>query len=134
MLYGIWPGGDGKSWKWAAEVGGHYWRTAADIKNSWQSVLYNFDVAYSVPNIQRATRPGRYTFLDQMVVGVAPNGTGDQPGSHGGVPGPGLSASETVAHMSKPWPFLPCASRAPCLHSLTLPLPFSPGRRVQACG
>ena len=30
MLYGIWPGGMGKSWKWSAEVGGHYWRTAND--------------------------------------------------------------------------------------------------------
>ena len=29
MLYGVWPGGMGKSWKWGAEVGGHYWRTAA---------------------------------------------------------------------------------------------------------
>ena len=32
-IYGVWPGGMGKSWKWAAAAGGHYWRTAADIKN-----------------------------------------------------------------------------------------------------
>ena len=37
MLYGIWPGGMGKSWKWGANVGGHYWRTAADIMNVWDS-------------------------------------------------------------------------------------------------
>eukprot|EP01050_Picozoa_sp_SAG11_P013929 SAG11_NODE_1666_length_4494_cov_53.554949_1_plen_578_part_00 len=99
MLYGIWPGGLGKSWKWSAEVGGHYWRTAADIKNGWASVTHNFDTAYSVPNIDSYTKPGRYTFLDQMVVGVPGGGHGDD-GHKGGVPGPGLSATEMVAHMS----------------------------------
>ena len=101
MIYGIWPGGMGKSWKWAAVAGGHYWRTAADIQNSWKAVLHNFDTAYSIPAIEAFTSPGRYSFLDQMVVGVAPNGTGDHPGAKsGGVPGPGLSPSETVSHFS----------------------------------
>ena len=88
----------GKSWKWGAEVGGHYWRTAADIMNDWKNVLHNFDTAYSIPSIETKTVPGHYTFLDQMVVGVAPNGTGDRSahGPKGGVPGPGLSPSETV--------------------------------------
>ena len=83
-------------------MGGHYWRTAADIRNGWKWVLHNFDTAYSVPSIETKTVPGHYTFLDQMVVGVAANGTGDQSahGPKGGVPGPGLSPSETVAHMS----------------------------------
>merc|ERR1712232_86343 len=98
----------GKSWKWGADVGAHYWRTAADIMNAWDSthhlpspgsVLHNFDVAYSIPDISRITVPGRYTFLDQMVVGVAPNGTGDEH-RKGGVPGPGLNHEEAQAHMS----------------------------------
>lgn len=46
--------------------------------------MHNFDVAYSVPEIASRTAPGRYTFLDQMVVGVAPNGHGDN-GHKGGV-------------------------------------------------
>ena len=99
MLYGIWPGGMGKSWKWSADVGGHYWRTAADIKNSWKSVTHNFDTAFSIPDIDSFTSPGRYTFLDQMVVGVPGGGHGDD-GHKGGVPGPGLSATEMVSHMS----------------------------------
>lgn len=41
------PGGMGKSWKWSAEVGGHYWRTANDIRNSWESVLHNFVSMYT---------------------------------------------------------------------------------------
>lgn len=40
-------------------------------------VLHNFDTAYSIPDISSKTGPGRFTFLDQMVVGVAANGTGD---------------------------------------------------------
>ena len=61
--------------------------------------LHNFDTAYSIPDIDRYTVPGRYTFLDQMVVGVPGNGTGDD-GHKGGVPGPGLTFDETQAHMS----------------------------------
>eukprot|EP00039_Didymoeca_costata_P013186 m.196401 g.196401 ORF g.196401 m.196401 type:complete len:223 (+) comp15700_c0_seq2:278-946(+) len=73
MIYGIWPGGMGKSWKWGAASGGHYWRTARDIKNDWEDVLFNFDTPYSVPDIASYTKPGGYTFLDQMVVGVVPH-------------------------------------------------------------
>ena len=105
MIYGVWSAGIGKSWKWAAEIGAHYWRTATDIYNAWDepvkggppffqgsgSVLHNFDMAYSVPNIDRYTSPGHYTFLDQMVLGVVPG--------HG-IAGPGLSFSEAQAHMT----------------------------------
>jgi hypothetical protein len=59
-------------------------------------VLHNFDTAYSIPEISTKTRPGRYTFLDQMVVGVVP----DSASHHGGIGGPGLTYDETVAHMS----------------------------------
>jgi alpha-galactosidase len=108
MVYGIWPNGEGKSWKWAADVGGSYWRTASDISNSWDlstpgqprsptggSVLHNFDVAYSIPEIAQKTGPGKFTFLDQMVVGVVPD-----PSKPRMVPGPGLSDTEAQAHMS----------------------------------
>jgi hypothetical protein len=39
MLFGVWSGGGGHSWKWAAEVGGHYWRMGSDSYDSWFSVL-----------------------------------------------------------------------------------------------
>lgn len=63
------------------------------------SVLHNFDVAYSIPDIASRTGPGHFTFLDQMVVGVAANGHGDNH-HKGGVPGPGLNHDETQAHMT----------------------------------
>jgi alpha-galactosidase len=53
MAYGIWAGGMGKSWKWAAGVGGQYWRVSRDIRMygspqlTWEEgVLFNFDTAY----------------------------------------------------------------------------------------
>ena len=106
MLFGIWSAGIGKSWKWSSDVGGHYWRTATDIYNQWSGpiesttpfwqgsggVLHNFDTAYSIPDIANKTQPGHYTFLDQMVVGVAPGGKS--------IRGPGLTFHETQAHMS----------------------------------
>ena len=92
MLYGVWCS-PAHSWKWASKAGGHYWRLAGDIYDSWSAVLRQWDVAYSIPNIDRFTRPGRYSFLDQMVVG-------DVPGRRGSAYGAGLSHDETVAHMS----------------------------------
>ena len=93
MLFGVWSGGLGKPWKWAAEVGGNYWRTTTDIYNDWDSVLHNFDVTYSIPGIDRYTAPGHYTFLDQMVVGVVPNRSAS-------IHGPGLTDVEMVSHLS----------------------------------
>eukprot|EP01052_Picozoa_sp_SAG31_P033470 SAG31_NODE_3788_length_3881_cov_1.735590_3_plen_240_part_00 len=104
-LFAVWSAGIGKSWKWSADIGGHYWRTATDIYNVWDrptegsapfwqgsgSVLHNFDMAYSIPGIDQYTKPGQYTFLDQMVVGVVPG--------HG-ISGPGLTFSEAQAHMT----------------------------------
>eukprot|EP00040_Diaphanoeca_grandis_P033700 m.206833 g.206833 ORF g.206833 m.206833 type:complete len:581 (+) comp32971_c0_seq1:135-1877(+) len=124
MMYGIWPGGMGKSWKWGTEVGGAYWRVSDDISNSWSSgtggygsVLHNFDVAYSIPEIASKSIPGHFTFLDQMVVGVhpaepdAPHTNRDDKDTNmkaiahtirSGKPigGPGLSLVEAQAHMT----------------------------------
>merc|ERR1712226_714104 len=57
------------------------------------SVIHNFDVLYSIPGMDKSTKPGHYMFLDQMVLGAVP-------GTKGGVLGPGLSHDEAKAHMS----------------------------------
>lgn len=93
MLYGVWNGGSGHAWKWAAEVGGHYWRMGSDTYDGWTSVLRQFDTTYSVPGIDRLTKPGSYSFLDQMIIG-------DIPHRKGSAYGPGLNHDEAVAHMS----------------------------------
>ena len=92
MLFGVCCSA-AHSWKWVHEVGGHYNRIAGDIYDSWSAVLRQWDVAYSIPAISSLTVPGRYSFLDQMIVG-------DVPGRKGSAYGAGLSHDETVAHMS----------------------------------
>lgn len=93
MLFGVWSAYLGYSWKWASAVGGHYWRIGDDIYDGWQSLMRMWDTLQSIPNIDQHTRPGAFTFLDQMLVG-------DVPGTPGTVTGPGLSLNETVAHMT----------------------------------
>lgn len=93
MMYGVWSAGDAKPWKWAAAVGGTYWRTGNDIYDGWDSVIRQWDVVYSIPSIDRLTTPGHYSFLDQMVIG-------DVPRRKGSAYGPGLNNDEMIAHMS----------------------------------
>jgi hypothetical protein len=69
----------------------NWWDQGAG-SNQPGSVLKNFDVAMSIPGIQGHTVPGRYTFLDNMVVGV-------KPGGHA-CAGPGLSTEEARAHFT----------------------------------
>ena len=95
MLYGVWSGPIGYSWKWAGndDVGGHYWRIGDDIYDGWQSLMRMWDTLQSIPGIAQRTKPGAYTFLDQMLIG-------DVAGRGGSVHGPGLSPDEAVAHMT----------------------------------
>ena len=66
---------------------------AGDIYDGWGSVMRQWDTTYSIRNIESFTKPGHYSFLDQMVLG-------DVPGRKGSAFGPGLSHDEAVAHMS----------------------------------
>jgi alpha-galactosidase len=55
IVYSICEWGQNRPWEWAAEVGGHYWRTTGDISDSWDSAMSILDQqvgleAYSGPN------------------------------------------------------------------------------------
>jgi alpha-galactosidase len=55
IVYSICEWGQNQPWEWAAEVGGHYWRTTGDISDNWGSVVSILDQqvgleAYSGPN------------------------------------------------------------------------------------
>jgi alpha-galactosidase len=55
IVYSICEWGANQPWEWAAEVGGHYWRTTGDIADNWGSVVSLLDQqvgleAYSGPN------------------------------------------------------------------------------------
>ena len=59
MLYGVWCSSSHPE-RWAAAAGGHYWRTAGDSFDSWSSVLRQWDVAFSIPNIDRFSHKGSF--------------------------------------------------------------------------
>jgi alpha-galactosidase len=55
IVYSICEWGANEPWEWAAEIGGHYWRTTGDITDRWGSVVSILDQqvgleAYSGPN------------------------------------------------------------------------------------
>lgn len=93
MVYGVWCAGFGKCWRWAGAVGATYWRMGTDSYDGWSSLMRQWDTTYSIPGIDRYTMPGRFSFLDQMIIG-------DVPRRKGSAYGPGLSHDEAVAHMS----------------------------------
>ena len=72
MLYGVWSAFFGYSWKWASDVGAHYWRIGDDIYDGWQSLMRMWDTLQSIPDIAHRTQPGAYTFLDQTLIGDVP--------------------------------------------------------------
>ena len=49
--------------RWAAQAGGHYWRIAGDSYDGWSSVLRQWDVAFSIPNIDRFSHKGEHNRL-----------------------------------------------------------------------
>eukprot|EP01047_Picozoa_sp_COSAG01_P048645 COSAG01_NODE_4754_length_4764_cov_12.145123_2_plen_499_part_00 len=92
MIFGACSGGAGRPWKWARDIGAQYWRLTADIRNTWASVLHNFDTSVSIPGVADLAGPGHYNYLDQTVVGVVP--------APGAISGDGLSLEEARAHLS----------------------------------
>jgi alpha-galactosidase len=55
IVFSICEWGQNKPWQWAAQVGGHYWRTTGDISDRWGSMVSILDQqvgleAYSGPN------------------------------------------------------------------------------------
>ncbi len=55
IVFSICEWGSNEPWTWAAQVGGHYWRTTGDISDNWSSMVSILDQqvgleAYSGPN------------------------------------------------------------------------------------
>ena len=62
MMFGVWCSSSHPE-RWAAHAGGHYWRLAGDSYDGWSSVLRQWDVAYSIPNIDRFSHKGEHDNL-----------------------------------------------------------------------
>jgi alpha-galactosidase len=55
IVFSVCEWGSNQPWQWAAQVGGHYWRTTGDISDDWDSMVSIVDKqvgleAYSGPN------------------------------------------------------------------------------------
>eukprot|EP00658_Telonema_sp_P-2_P019040 TRINITY_DN17466_c0_g1_i1.p1 TRINITY_DN17466_c0_g1~~TRINITY_DN17466_c0_g1_i1.p1 ORF type:complete len:423 (-),score=79.51 TRINITY_DN17466_c0_g1_i1:324-1592(-) len=97
MVFGVWNFGAGKEWSWAPRVG-HYYRTGPDLGNAWYrehrggSVMMNYDLQQSIPDIASISGPGSFAFLDQLSIGLPPNVP------HAG--DPGLTLVEAQTHFA----------------------------------
>lgn len=73
FIYSICEWGRREPWLWAAEVGGHYWRTTYDIRDFWgKPESYG---VLSIININKKLSqyagPGRWNDPDMLVVGIS---------------------------------------------------------------
>jgi alpha-galactosidase len=80
IVYSISDWGDEQSWRWAGNAGGHYWRTFADITDSWDAVVV---IVEQQAGLARFSRPHGWNDPDSLEVG---NG--------------GMSTDEDRAHVS----------------------------------
>lgn len=67
-----WGAENRQPWTWAADVGGHYWRTTWDIRNIWtlhgsQGIIDIFDINQALSDY---AGPGRWNDPDMLVVGI----------------------------------------------------------------
>ena len=76
IVFSVCEWGPREPWKWAAQLGGNYWRTTWDIRNAWElkkydsgnnSILQILDV--NAPLADYAG-PGRWNDPDMLVVGI----------------------------------------------------------------
>jgi alpha-galactosidase len=68
--------GNRKPYEWAANLGGNYWRTTLDIRNTWKMNVYN-ERSNSIMQIldinaplDKYASPGHWNDPDMMVVGI----------------------------------------------------------------
>lgn len=72
MVFSLCSWGEGKPWKWGAEVG-NLWRTTYDIIPKWKIWTRNLDQQIG---LEKYARPGHWNDPDMLVVGMVPTNQG----------------------------------------------------------
>lgn len=76
IVFGICEWGERQPWNWAADAGGHLWRTSLDIRDKWkmlpgekwgQGILDNFD---ETVRHGAASGPGHWQDPDMLIAGL----------------------------------------------------------------
>lgn len=90
IVYSICQYGMGQVWEWGAEVGGNYWRTTGDIRDTWSSMSR---IGFGQAGRESHAGPGHWNDPDMLVVGLVGGWGGDQHPSR-------LTPNEQVTHMT----------------------------------
>lgn len=112
IVYSICNWGFFKPWKWGESVGGNYWRTTPDIRDTWKATPIWYGSFMSIlkkqTNLYKYAGPGHWNDPDMMIVGNYGKGKATGNGGHS----TGLTDTEYQTHMS-----LWCMLTAPLLSS-----------------
>jgi alpha-galactosidase len=66
IVYSLCQYGSADVWKWAADVGGNAWRTAGDIRDTWESMT---TIGFSQDELASWAAPGHWNDPDMLEIG-----------------------------------------------------------------
>lgn len=92
IVFSICEWGDRQPWHWAEKAGGQLWRTTADIRDSWKSMMHNYTVN---ADLEKYAGPGHWNDPDMLIVGLRGN-----KGPSGDLGGTGCNDIEYRSNMS----------------------------------
>ncbi len=100
IVYSVCEWGQREPWKWAKEVGGHYWRTTGDIGDHWSNEVVGpglgvLDIVQINAPLSDYAGPGGWNDPDMLIVGIS--GKSMSIGERGKT---GCTDEEYRAHMS----------------------------------
>lgn len=80
IVFSVCEWGGRQPWHWAAGIGGQLWRTTGDVRDSWKSVMYNYDIN---DKLNEFAGPGHWNDPDMLIVGLrgSKGPAGDEGGS-----------------------------------------------------
>ncbi|MBL7925503.1 MAG: glycoside hydrolase family 27 protein [Bacteroidia bacterium] len=76
ILFGICEWGERQPWLWAAQAGGHLWRTTLDIRDKWQMKptetwgLGIMDILDANAGLHKYAGPGHWNDADMLIAGL----------------------------------------------------------------
>lgn len=100
IIYSVCEWGQREPWKWAKQVGGHYWRTTGDIGDHWSNKVIGpglgvMEITDMNASLSEYAGPGGWNDPDMLIVGIS--GTSM---SIGGNNKGGCSDEQYRSHMS----------------------------------
>lgn len=67
IVFSICEWGQRYPWFWAANAGGNLWRTTYDVRDSWSSLMYIYEINVE---LDKYAAPGRWNDPDMLIVGL----------------------------------------------------------------